>query len=39
MDVGRMPVWRVFAELGSSDKAYKLEAKGEDVVISVDALG
>jgi hypothetical protein len=39
MDVGMMPVWRVFAELGTSGKPYKLEARGEDVKISVDPLG
>lgn len=39
MEVGQTPVWRVFAELGSSNKSYKLEAKGDDVIISVDPLG
>jgi len=39
MEVGETPVWRVFAELGSSNKSYKLEARGNDVVISVDPLG
>ncbi len=39
MEVGEMPVWRVFAELGSSEKSYKLKARGNDVVISVEPLG
>ena len=39
MEIGEMTVWRVFAELGSSEKSYKLKARGNDVVISVDPLG